>query len=430
MSSNAIAISVKGLGKNYTIAHNSMRPTTLREAIVQRVRHPFGNGRQDQETFWALRDVNFEIRQGEVVGFVGRNGAGKSTLLKLLSRITGPTTGTIDIHGRIASLLEVGTGFHPELTGRENIYLNGAVLGMSRREITSKFDEIVAFAEVEQFLDTPVKRYSSGMYVRLAFAVAAHLEPEIMILDEVLSVGDASFQKKCMGKIGKIERDGRTVLLVSHSMSSVVNLCHRAILIRQGRVVVDGSVDDVVQAYLKSGDAAGGEVVWPEPDQAPGTDLIRIHAVRIFQEEAKPTSDIDVAKDVIIEISYWVLQSGQVVYAALWLKDQMGTCVLSTQHSRGISLTEDPWAHRPRPTGLYRSRCIIPANTLNSITYRVTPILGKDICTTHLQLEDLLTFVAHDTEATLQDMPVEFQRGWMGVIRPKLAWNTELDRSN
>ncbi|HEX3447063.1 MAG TPA: ABC transporter ATP-binding protein, partial [Isosphaeraceae bacterium] len=219
MSSNSIAISVKGLGKKYTIAHKSTRPTTLREAIVERLRHPFGYDREEHESFWALRDVDFEIREGEVVGFVGRNGAGKSTLLKLLSRITGPTTGTIDIHGRIASLLEVGTGFHPELTGRENIYLNGAVLGMSRREITSKFDEIVAFAEVEQFLDTPVKRYSSGMYVRLAFAVAAHLEPEIMIVDEVLSVGDASFQKKCMGKMQDFSGHGRTILFVSHNMN-------------------------------------------------------------------------------------------------------------------------------------------------------------------------------------------------------------------
>jgi lipopolysaccharide transport system ATP-binding protein len=372
-----------------------------------------------------LRGVDLEIAEGESVALVGRNGAGKSTLLKVLSRITEPTAGEVDLYGRIGSLLEVGTGFHPDLTGRENVFLNGAIMGMKRSEIVRKFDEIVAFSEVEEFLETPVKHYSSGMYMKLAFAVAAHLEPEILVVDEVLAVGDTAFQKKCLGKMDEIGRQGRTVLLVSHNMPSIVNLCHRAILIRQGRVVVDGSVDAVVQAYLMSDDAAGGEVVWPDPEQAPGTDLVRIHALRVFQADGRPTPDINIAKDVIIEISYWVLRSGHVIYAALWLKDHMGTCVLSTVHTRGISLTEDPWAHRPRPAGLYRSRCIIPGNTLNNITYRVTPILGKDVCTTHLLLEDLLSFVAHDAGTTSQD----YQGKWIGVIRPRLAWNTELDNT-
>jgi lipopolysaccharide transport system ATP-binding protein len=298
-------------------------------------------------------------------------------------------------------------------------------MGMKRSEIVRKFDEIVAFSEVEEFLDTPVKHYSSGMYMKLAFAVAAHLDPEILIVDEVLAVGDTAFQKKCLGKMGEIGRDGRTVLIVSHNMPSIVNLCHLAILIRQGRVVVDGPVSRVVQEYLISDDASGGEVVWPDPEQAPGTDLVRIHALRVFQEEGKPASDIDIAKDVVIEISYWVLRSGEVVYAGLWLKDHMGTCVFSTQHTRGISLTEDPWAHRPRPAGLYRSQCIIPGNTLNNITYRISPILGHDVCTTHLLLEDLLTFAVHDTGPMSKD----YFGNWIGVTRPRLAWNTELDHT-
>jgi lipopolysaccharide transport system ATP-binding protein len=251
MSSNTVAISVRGLGKKYTIFHNSTRPTSLREAILQHLRHPFGNGQQERETFWALRNVDFEIRQGEIVGIIGRNGAGKSTLLKLLTRITGPTTGTIDIHGRMASLLEVGTGFHPELTGRENIYLNGSILGMSRRDITRKFDEIVAFAEIENFLDTPVKRYSSGMYIRLAFAVAAHLTPEILIVDEVLAVGDAAFQKKCLGKMKAVSASGgRTVLFVSHNLTTIRALCSRAIWLKQGRMIQDGPPGPVIEKYL------------------------------------------------------------------------------------------------------------------------------------------------------------------------------------
>ncbi len=253
MSSKATAVSVRGLSKSYVIAHNSNRPTNLREAIAERIRHPLGVEGQERETFWALNDIDFEIHEGESVGIIGRNGAGKSTLLKLLSRITYPTRGVLDIYGRVASLLEVGTGFHGELTGRENIFLNGSILGMSRREIKNKFDEIVAFAEVENFLDTPVKRYSSGMYVRLAFAVAAHLDPEILIVDEVLAVGDFAFQKKCLGKMQEVSGAGRTVLFVSHNMATVVQLCSRALLFRRGRLVSDGDSETVVQSYMTEG---------------------------------------------------------------------------------------------------------------------------------------------------------------------------------
>ena len=245
---NDIAISVRNLSKAYTIAHNAEKHTMLSEAIMQTLRQPFR--RQEKETFWALRDINFDVKKGDVVGIIGRNGAGKSTLLKVLSRITEPTTGEIRLYGRVGSLLEVGTGFHPELTGRENIYLNGAILGMKRREIDKKFDEIVDFAGVEKFLDTPVKRYSSGMYVRLAFAVSAHLNPEILIVDEVLSVGDAEFQKKCLGKMGEVAKSGRTVLFVSHNMDAVRRLCKWGFLLVKGTIDTLGYSDEIVNTYI------------------------------------------------------------------------------------------------------------------------------------------------------------------------------------
>ena len=263
---NDIVIRAEGLGKKYVIGHQAEREryTALRDVIARNVRNfrrGFGDllgGRPNVsgdavEEFWALKDVSFEIKRGEVVGVIGRNGAGKSTLLKVLSRITEPSEGRVEIRGRVASLLEVGTGFHPELTGRENIYLNGAILGMSRTEIRRKFDEIVTFAEVDKFLDTPVKRYSSGMYVRLAFAVAAHLEPEILVVDEVLAVGDAEFQKKCLGKMKAVAHDGRTILFVSHSMTAIQSLCSRGLLLSASYMIKDGGTDSIIQSYLSLG---------------------------------------------------------------------------------------------------------------------------------------------------------------------------------
>ncbi|MDT3676188.1 ABC transporter ATP-binding protein [Microcystis wesenbergii NRERC-220] len=252
-------IEVENLGKRYVLDHQRQREkyTALRDVIAQGVKSALkgfgGKKTETKEEFWALKDVSFQVKRGEVVGIIGRNGAGKSTLLKILSRITEPTTGRVRLKGRVASLLEVGTGFHPELTGRENIYLNGAVLGMMRQEIDRKFDEIVAFAEVEKFLDTPVKRYSSGMYVRLAFAVAAHLEPEILVVDEVLAVGDAAFQKKCLGKMGDVaSKEGRTVLFVSHQMATIENLCQKVILLNSGQIIDQGKAENVISFYLKS----------------------------------------------------------------------------------------------------------------------------------------------------------------------------------
>lgn len=250
-------IKVEHLSKQYTLGKQQNQNLTLRESLVQTARAPLqllrgknGNGDKSKHSFWALEDINFEVMPGEVIGIIGRNGAGKSTLLKILSRITEPTGGKVELYGRIGSLLEVGTGFHPELSGRENIFLNGAILGMRREEIAKKFDEIVAFAEIEKFLDTPVKHYSSGMYVRLAFAVAAHLEPEVLIVDEVLAVGDSEFQKKCLGKMDEVSKTGRTVLFVSHQMGTIAQLCQKAILLEKGRVVMQDRANTVIEHYI------------------------------------------------------------------------------------------------------------------------------------------------------------------------------------
>src|SRR2546429_4904317 len=266
-------IKVEGLSKQYRIGGRQEAYSTLRDSLAGAVRAPFkrllSNGSNNTDTIWALKDVSFEVLPGEVIGIIGRNGAGKSTLLKILSRITEPTSGRVELYGRIASLLEVGTGFHPELTGRENIYLNGAILGMGRSEIRRKFDEIVAFAEIEKFIDTPVKFYSSGMYVRLAFAVAAHLEPEILVVDEVLAVGDAAFQKKCIGKMGEVAKEGRTVLFVSHNMTAIRALCERGLLFDDGILVKHGPTEDAIRAYLQSVSRPQRQLEW-DRENAPG----------------------------------------------------------------------------------------------------------------------------------------------------------------
>src|SRR5262245_4126636 len=326
--SRDIAVRVEGLGKKYLIGHEAGREryTALRDVVgrtaknLVRTTTDMLRGRaivagDTTEEFWALKDINFEIKRGEAVGIIGRNGAGKSTLLKVLSRITDPTEGRVEIRGRVASLLEVGTGFHPELSGRENIYLNGSILGMTRAEIRRRFDEIVAFAEVEKFLDTPVKRYSSGMYVRLAFAVAAHLEPEILIVDEVLAVGDTEFQKKCLGRMGEVAQGGRPVIFVSHNMSAVHRLCTRAIVMHQGQILLDGSVDDAVREYIKLGEAEVGERVWPVVATAPGDEVIRMTGIRTRNAAGLPTGHVDVHEAFGVEIDYVVKKPGQQICA-------------------------------------------------------------------------------------------------------------------
>ena len=431
-------IKVNNLSKRYRIGAAEKGYKTFREAIVDGITAPvrnllklrrltkFKNNpslNHEEDVIWALKDVSFEVNEGEVLGIIGRNGAGKSTLLKVLSRITEPTGGFIDIDGRVSSLLEVGVGFHPELTGRENIFLNGAILGMRKQEIKKKFDEIVSFAEIEKFIDTPVKRYSSGMYVRLAFAVAAHLEPEILLVDEVLAVGDYEFQKKCLGKMGDIGREGRTVLLVSHNMPSIVNLCQRAILLDVGKVVTDGRSADVVQHYLTTARSASGEVVWPNPAQAPGNDIARLHAVRILQDGTDgPTADVDISREVLIQIEYWNLREGALLHTSIDLMTAMGVYVFSSSTTHVQSLVENDWGDRPKPPGLFRSVCRIPGNFLNEGRYSITVNLVKTTSNRpEAREEDLLSFYVHDTGVMRH-----YHYGvWPGIVRPRLAWHTE-----
>ena len=298
MSSSEVAIAVRGLSKAYTISHEGDRPSTLAETVLRRVRRPFQ--RAARETFWALRDLSFDILKGQVVGIIGRNGAGKSTLLKILSRITEPTSGEIDLYGRVGSLLEVGTGFHPELTGRENIFLNGAILGMAKSEIRQQFDAIVDFAGVEKFLDTPVKRYSSGMYVRLAFAVAAHLNPEILIVDEVLAVGDAEFQSKCLGKMKDVSNQGRTVLFVSHNIAAIQQLCTHGILLSAGRLKLADRVGPVITEYVAA-----------RAEQAAHLPANERFAMERFQftgaGSGEPTTNLIFGEDYLLQVAFRAL---------------------------------------------------------------------------------------------------------------------------
>jgi lipopolysaccharide transport system ATP-binding protein len=321
---NESIISVENLSKRYLIGRHIQKGDGLRHALEGMLRAPFAMLKREErrkraktEEFWALRDLNLEVKQGEMLGIIGRNGAGKSTLLKLLSRITEPTTGRIRLRGRVASLLEVGTGFHPELTGRENIFLNGSILGMTRLEIKRRFDEVVAFAEIDKFLDTPVKRYSSGMYVRLAFAVAAHLEPEILIVDEVLAVGDAEFQKKCLGKMEDVStKQGRTVLLVSHQMPVIQNLCTRCVLMDSGRIVNEGKTDMIVADYLAAGDELANCDLAERKDRV-GKGMATVTGIELLDSKRNPLREAVSGSDVILRVSYSVNTSGR-----------LGKCVL------------------------------------------------------------------------------------------------------
>src|SRR5918995_3835431 len=298
------AIEVERLSKRYRLGED--RPgRSLREALTSSARRVTGRAEpRSREQLWALRDIDLDVAEGESIGVIGRNGAGKSTLLKILSRITEPTAGVARMRGRVAALLEVGTGFHPELTGRENVYLNGAILGMTRRDISRRFEDIVTFAGVERFIETPVKRYSSGMYLRLAFAVAAHLEPDILVVDEVLAVGDAEFQSKCLGKMGNVAETGRTVLFVSHNMLAVEDLCDRVIWLKDGRIADEGQPKDIVSNYLQETFSTDTERVWKDPSTAPGTDEVRLHRACVRPADGSPRDSITVHTPFVIEIEY------------------------------------------------------------------------------------------------------------------------------
>lgn len=411
------SIQVENISKRYLIQHGAPRADSFRELVFGGLRRLVSGKGQEKsnEDFWALRDVSFSVQPGERIGIVGRNGAGKSTLLKLLSRITEPTAGRITLHGRVASLLEVGTGFHPELSGRENVYMNGAILGMSRHEIKRKFDEIVAFAEVERFLDTPVKRYSSGMYVRLAFAVAAHLDPEILIVDEVLAVGDAQFQKKCMGKMEQAGSEGRTVLFVSHNMGAIRGLCTRAIMLQNGRLAHEGSVSDVVNKYLESTREANFRRTWTEAD-APGNAGLQLHAAQICAADGRLVEQLTTDDAFQVQFDFQVMRENSYAGMTLILYDAENNIIFSS-----ISNVEPNWYGKPMPQGLYRAACTVPAQLLNNGNYYISVNLFEKGYSNAVLVREALRFEIEDGPGLRYD----YFGAWSGAIRPRLQWQTE-----
>lgn len=414
-------IDAENLGKKYIIGQQKQEDyLTLRDSltvgvksIVQKITHPRTKNlptfRQD---FWALKNVSFKVQSGDRVGIIGHNGAGKSTLLKVLCRITEPTEGRVRMKGRIASLLEVGTGFHPELTGRENIYLNGAILGMSRVEVKSKFDEIVDFSEVEKFLDTPVKRYSSGMYVRLAFAVAAHLEPEILIVDEVLAVGDAQFQKKCLGKMESVGREGRTILFVSHNMGAVRSLCNRAILMKSGHVVKDEEIETAISSYLSEGDTSEALIVW-NTQNAPQSPEMRFVKAYILNEDGEHSALIDCRKEFSIVVEYEVLQPVNELRIGFFMQKDDGTPICGSNEPR-------EWFQSIKNPGLYASKCVFPGYVLNAGRYLIR--FGAD----RSPFDQSLITTPFCLSITIEDVEGHGLRSERlpGIVRPKLKWNS------
>lgn len=416
-------VTVEDLGKRYRLGAAQPAYGSLRDTLANAVRSPFRKWREGHKSrpfLWALEHVSFDINPGEIVGIIGRNGAGKSTLLKLLSRITEPTVGKIQLYGRIGSLLEVGTGFHPELTGRENIYLNGAILGMARAEINNKFDEIVAFAEVEKFIDTPVKHFSSGMYMRLAFAVAAHLEPEILLVDEVLAVGDGRFQRKCLDKMQDVGRQGRTVLFVSHNMPAITRLCPRTILLDAGQVISDGPSSQVVSAYLSSGLGTTAVRTWPDLNTAPGNDIVRLCAVRVCTEGGEVSDALDIRKPIAIEMEYEVLRSGHVLTPNYHFYNEEGVYSFVTRE------TDPTWTGRFRPIGRYVSTAWIPGNLLSEGTLFVgAAISTMDPVALHFYERDAVAFQIIDSMDG-DSARGEYAGPMPGVVRPLLQWSTRM----
>jgi lipopolysaccharide transport system ATP-binding protein len=419
-------IEIEHLSKCYRIGATREPYLSLRDELARKARRissvysrivfkdPIQPSRNETD-FWALNDVSFSVQEGEVVGIIGRNGAGKSTLLKILSQVTPPTQGRITMRGRVASLLEVGTGFHPELTGRENIFLNGAILGMRREEIRRKFDEIVAFAEVDKFLDTPVKRYSSGMYVRLAFAVAAHLEPEILIIDEVLAVGDTGFQKKCLGRMGEVAKQGRTVLFVSHNMQAIRLLCSRALLLVKGIVEADGEPTHVTSSYLDENNVVAGERTWPL-EAAPGDDTLRLLSLKTMTFEGIVSSDFPSDKDVFVEMHLEIRSIHEALRVGFELLWRDGTVVFTSFHN---DMDSSSWPDLS--VGINRLRCRIPPGLLNKGRYSVAPKIGLHCIRWIVDEPPLLNF---DVWVTHGD-----SRFWVatapqpGVIRPLFSWS-------
>lgn len=437
MSSKNTVVKVENISKRYRIGLKDNMHDNLFTAIFDLIKSPLNNYRKYRSLYkfdddsdnssdfdspdiiWALKDVSFEVKQGEVLGIIGRNGSGKSTLLKMLCRIIDPTVGHAEIRGRISSLLEVGTGFHPELTGRENIYLNGTILGMKKKEVDLKFDQIVDFSGIKKFIDTPVKRYSSGMKVRLAFSVAAHLEPEILIIDEVLAVGDADFQKKCLNKMEDAGQQGRTVLFVSHNMSAVTRLCNRVILLEEGRLIQDGPSHQIVSAYLNSNLGTMAACEWPDPTNAPASDVARLNAVCVRTDGGQIAETIDIQRPFAIEMEFEVLKENFLLYPVFSLENDQGQCAF-------VTIDQDPaWRRRPRPKGRYVSTVCIPGNLLNEgMLFVSCNLLTMDPLKVEFHARSAVAFHVVDN---LDGNPTrgDYSRNIRGVVRPLLKWTTQ-----
>ena len=424
MSAAEYSIQVQGISKRYKIGAAQQRADTLRDLItnqVQRIGQSFsreGRARKAADTIWALKDITFDVRQGQALGIIGRNGAGKSTLLKILSRVTDPTEGYGELRGRVGSLLEVGTGFHPELTGRENIFLNGAILGMHKKEIEARFDEIVAFSEVEKFIDTPVKRYSSGMYLRLAFAVAAHLEPEILVVDEVLAVGDADFQRKCLGKMGDVANSGRTVLFVSHNMSAILRLTQDSIVLDKGKVILNAPSSEAVDFYLNRGLSKVGERFW-EGDEVPVSSApFRPLAIRILDKLGQVSDSVRSVDPIQIEIDYELTEDVTGLRVGFYLFTTRGEPIFTSFDIDSEELFKE---FTSRPKGVYTSRCTIPANTLNEGRFLLGVNASSYGIRRYFQDDQALSFSVDASGAPGTHWP----EARPGPVRPVLGWEIE-----
>jgi lipopolysaccharide transport system ATP-binding protein len=417
-------ISVQNLSKLYHIGVRRMHAGSLRDSISEAFKNPFNqvrrNGTVRNSELWALRDVNFEVDQGDLVGIIGRNGAGKSTLLKILSRITEPTTGHIELRGRVGSLIEVGTGFHPELTGRENVFLNGSILGMRRTDIERKFDEIVAFSEIEKFLDTPVKRYSSGMYTRLAFAVAAHLESEILIVDEVLAVGDAQFQKKCLGKMDFMAKQGRTVLLVSHNLGAIKTLCNKAIHLSEGKIVHRGSADEVTLQYEESQKEGVSELNWLR-EHAPGSDKVRLLSVQMQKETAERASVFTRSETIYGAMRFAVAAEDLRLNPHIHVFNRRDQLLFISSN-----LHDPKYGQFSYPPGEYTAVFKIPAKFLNAGTHYISVYLISDLNYWDVHIEKAISFEVVEDGSDRGDYP----GGWDGLVRPCLDWSIRSNQIN
>ena len=409
------AIRVENLGKRYNIGVPQIKYQTLRDKLSDGLKR---KEKRDDSFIWALKDVSFEVKEGSVLGVVGRNGAGKSTLLKILSRVTEPTEGLVEVRGRVGSLLEVGTGFHPELTGRENIFLNGAILGMKRTEIDKKFDEIVTFAEVEKFIDTPVKRYSSGMYLRLAFAVAAHLEPEILVVDEVLAVGDAEFQKKCLGKMSDVAQEGRTVLFVSHNMSAVLRLTQETLVIDHGQLLMRAPTPVAIDYYLSKGLTEEGQKIWQAEEIATAHKPFRPIAIRVLDKSGNISETVRSIEPFTIEIEYELEKALKGLRVGLYLLTTRGEYIFTSFDTDDAQQYENTTV---REAGRYISRCEIPGNLLNEGRYIVGMNASTYMIKRYFQDDQALLFNVDPAGAP----GMQWIETRLGPIRPALNWEIE-----